>query len=216
MVGSICWKSYRNYWFGRITVGTFFICIILFVYLFIVSPSDDEASSCPTPAPRQPKNGSYLTYIMFALSNRLNFTKSVLDTRLPGFFNATHRRCVPHNDSRMYRNGGVGAGALMLSYIDLWREIGAKPDSELADDDWVFLFEDDVDIIPLEILKSFYPKLFVQWSRTGQSQSLAGNEQIKRRTNHQVLFDRDDRDRFETSQERWNSLPGHLFSAISR
>lgn len=140
-----------------------------------MTSANSESFQCPQPAQTPLKNGSYLTYIMFAVPNRFNFTKSVLDTRLPGFFNATHRQCVLYNDSRMYKHAGLGAASLMLSYIDLWREIGSKSDTELADNDWIFLFEDDVDIIPLSILKSFYPKLYLKWSKTGQSKSLGGN-----------------------------------------
>ena len=173
----IFWKVHKNDWLGRLIAGSLATCAFFLVYLFLVSFTMDD-SLCSSSSKRQARaaNASFLTYIMFSVANRFNFTKSIFDTRLPGFFNASHRYCVPKNDSRVYSNAGLGAGSLMLSYIDLWREIGSKPDSELDDDDWIFLFEDDVDIIPWEILRKFYPKLFLKWSRIGLSQALAGNQ----------------------------------------
>lgn len=171
----ILWSTLKDNRFRRFVIGALVTGLVL---ILCISLFQSPAGSEPCKRTRRHysrKNSSYLAYIMSAIPHRLNFTKSVLEARLPGFFNITHRKCVPLNDSRVYKNAGEGAGALMISYIDLWREIGSKPDEELADNDWIFLFEDDVDIIPLDILRKFYSKVYLKWNRHGQSKSLAGS-----------------------------------------
>lgn len=126
-------------------------------------------------APRKVKNDTgYLTYIISAVPQRLNFTSTVLNTRLPGFFNTHYKLSVPHNDSRIFYKAGIHAASLMLTYIDLWREIGSKPDTELSQNDWVFVFEDDVDIVPIGILKAFYSKVYLHLNGSATSTVLAG------------------------------------------
>ena len=116
----------------------------------------------------------YLTYIISAVPKRINFTSRILHTKLPGFFNASYRNSVPYNDSRMFKTNGAPAGSLMLTYIDLWREIGSKADNELTDNEWIFIFEDDVDLVPLHILKSFYNHIYTQLNFSDTSYPITG------------------------------------------
>lgn len=119
-------------------------------------------------------NTPYLTFIISAVPARRNFTMTTLNTRLPGFFHAKHWKTVSKTDPRIFQSGGIHAASLMLTYLDLWKDISLKAESELADDDWVFLFEDDVDIVPLGILEAFYNEIYTQWNKTNPSKALAG------------------------------------------
>lgn len=124
---------------------------------------------------RQRRGPPYLTYIISVSTQRFNRTKNNLESRLPNFFNTKKKQPVSRNDSRMYRNGAdENAASLMLTFIDLWDEIGALPNTEYSDNDWVFIFEDDVNVVPNSIIQGFYPKIFAQWNYSNPNTSIAG------------------------------------------
>ncbi|CAF5177747.1 unnamed protein product, partial [Rotaria magnacalcarata] len=81
----------------------------------------------------------------------------------PGFFNITLKQCVSHNDSRIMGHRQINVGSLLLTHVDIWDEIGSRSDHELGHNDWVFVFEDDVSVVPPEIMKSFYGKIYTAW-----------------------------------------------------
>ncbi|CAF4868591.1 unnamed protein product, partial [Rotaria magnacalcarata] len=105
----------------------------------------------------------YLAYIISGIPQRYNSTLMQLRDALPGFFNFNRKQPVSHNDSRILRTGDVKVSSLLLTYIDLWNDIGARSAIELRDNDWIFLFEDDVAIIPRSIIKSFYKTIYEKW-----------------------------------------------------
>lgn len=117
----------------------------------------------------------YLAYIISAVEKRRNFTMNCLKERLPGYFKIIQKSAVPHNDSRIVKNGDKQVSALLLAHIDLWTEFGSKPEAEYLDDDWFFIFEDDVDIVPTHIINQFYPTIYQQWLSNNSVNPLRGN-----------------------------------------
>ena len=86
-------------------------------------------------------------------------------------FNIQHKQRVSTNDSWIVSRR---VSSLLLTYIDLWNGIGAKTESELTDDDWIFLFEDDVNIVGFNIIEKFYPQIYAKWNHSNSNNSLAG------------------------------------------
>ena len=165
---------------------SFYISILVVIYILIRQtkvewkncPSMSAENSSATPPLQIGNRSPYLGFVVSAVPNRFNFTKSTLNSWLRGIFNLTHRKSVNKTDPRIYGSVGVGAASLMLTYIDLWKEIALKPASELAENDWIFLFEDDVDIVPLVILETFYNRIYMQWNQTNPSIALAGTIEL--------------------------------------
>ena len=167
----------------RKTINISFCISLLLVIYILIKHTQIEWKSCPSissenssviPPLQKANRSSYPAFIISAVTDRFNFTKSNLNTRLPGFFDVTHRKSVNATDPRIYGSFSFGAASLMLTYIDLWKEIALKPASELAENDWVFLFEDDVDIVPLGIIQGFYNKIYIEWSKTNETKGLTG------------------------------------------
>ena len=121
----------------------------------------------------------YLTYIVSAIPKRFNSTMTNLQGKMPGFFNIHHKQSVSYNDSRILRTGDMKVSSLLLTYVDLWSYFGSRPDNEFTDTDWIFLFEDDVDIVPLSIIERFHPKLYAKWNYSSPNHSLAGRNSIE-------------------------------------
>lgn len=174
-------KSARNENFQRILARLLCTCILLIFYALIdqllIESKECKMSVANHSSPirsRKHNGPPYSTYILSAVAKRINFTSRILNTRLPGFFNITYRNCVPYNDSRIFKTSGIAAGSLMLTYIDLWKEIGSKPAEELDENEWVFIFEDDVDLVPLHILKDFYNKIYTTLNFSNVSYPIAG------------------------------------------
>ncbi|CAF4596725.1 unnamed protein product [Rotaria magnacalcarata] len=106
----------------------------------------------------------YLAYIITSTSPRFNFTYIELTTALPKFFKIIRKSSVSHNDSRIVRRGDVRVLSLLLTHIDTWHDIESRSDRELGENDWAFVFEDDVAIVPPAIMKSFYGKIYTAWN----------------------------------------------------
>lgn len=115
----------------------------------------------------------YLAYIISGIPQRYNSTLKQLNDALPDFFRFHHKQPVPHNDSRILRTGDMKVSSLLLTFIDLWNDIGSRPAAQLHDDEWVFFFEDDVGIVPSHIMKSFYSKIYEKWNYGNPNPSLA-------------------------------------------
>jgi hypothetical protein len=103
---------------------------------------------------------------------------SNLNTVLPNYFNIRHKQPVSLNDTRIYKEGHKEILSLSLTYIDLWNDFGARPEAEYTDNDWIFLFEDDVNIVPFTIIQSFHPQLYAKWNCTNPNSSIAGSKRL--------------------------------------
>lgn len=125
---------------------------------------------------RKKRGPPYLTYIMSSSPRRFNFTFGNLQDRVPNYFNVKLKHSVSINDSRIFYTDDIRASSLLLTYVDLWTAFGAQPETEYSDNDWVFLFEDDVDIVPYGIIERFYSKLFAQWNYSESNSSIAGSK----------------------------------------
>lgn len=108
----------------------------------------------------------YTAYIISYSDRRFNATLYDITTALPGFFNMSRKQAVSINDSRINRASDLGVSSLLLSHIDVWNEFGSKAASERCDDDWVFVFEDDVGVIPYEIIRNFHTQAYMSWNDT--------------------------------------------------
>lgn len=175
------WKSDSTHRFHRLFMILLLVCVVLVIFTRFNQQMLENRSSqsfmlnnITQSSSHRKKGAPYLAYIISAIEKRRNFTMNCLNERLPGFFNISHRSAVSHNDSRIVRNGDRQVSSLLLSHIDLWTEFGSKPEAEYADDDWLFIFEDDVDIVPLHIVESFYPNVYKQWTTKNASQALRG------------------------------------------
>ncbi|CAF3293188.1 unnamed protein product [Rotaria socialis] len=120
-----------------------------------------------------PRGPPYLAYIISGIPQRHNSTRKQLRDALPGFFNFNHKQPVSLNDSRILRTVDMKVSSLLLTYIDLWNDIGARSPIELRENDWIFLFEDDVAIIPRRIMKSFYKRIYEKWRYRSPNPNLA-------------------------------------------
>jgi len=130
-----------------------------------------------SPHTRPARGPPYPTYIISISPNRYNRTRNNIETMVPNLFNIQIKHPVSRNDSRMYTNGvDPGASSLMLTFIDLWTDFGAQPESAYSDNDWMFIFEDDVNVVPYSIIQGFYPKIFAQWNYNSSNSSIAGRK----------------------------------------
>lgn len=138
---------------------------------------------------RRRRGPPYLTYIISISIPRYNRTRNNIEVPVPKFFNIKRRLPVSRNDSRMYRNNvDEAAASLMLTFIDLWGDFAAQSDSEYSENDWMFIFEDDVNVVPNSIIAGFYPKIFPRWNYTNPNTSIAGTNENY--LNHsQKIFD---------------------------
>lgn len=116
----------------------------------------------------------YPAYIISSKDDRFNFTQTNLNKALPNYFDIKRKYSVLHNDTRISRFGLPQVSSLLLTYIDLWSEIGKTPKRQLEDNDWVFIFEDDVNILVNEIIQQFHTELFNRWNHTDDQHSLRG------------------------------------------
>ena len=171
-------KKHRYY---PIFGGIFLIIMMLVMHISMNPPwtiSHDHKMLNLTKSnfskPIRKRGPPYLTYIVSAISKRLNSTMKNLHEKMPGFFNIHHRKSVSFNDSRILRSGDMKVSSLLLTYVDLWSYFGSRPESEFADNDWMFLFEDDVDIVPMSVIESFQPKLSPKWNHSSPNHCLEG------------------------------------------
>ncbi|CAF3824585.1 unnamed protein product [Rotaria sp. Silwood1] len=116
----------------------------------------------------------YLAYIISSIPARFKFTKSNLNNALPNYFNIKKKQSVPYNDSRINFHSSIQFSSLLLTYVDLWNEIGAKPNAELKENDWIFLFEDDVNIVNITLIERFYQQIYAKWKYKDPQHSLKG------------------------------------------
>jgi hypothetical protein len=114
------------------------------------------------------------------MSTRLNATLTNLKTALPGYFNIKHKQSVPFTDSRIVLNGDKYASSLLLSFIDIWMDLGARSEAELKDNDWIFIFEDDVNIVSMDVIQRFYPEIHAKWKYSNPNSSIAGSKRLFR------------------------------------
>ena len=126
------------------------------------------------PHPYKSHGPPYLAFIISSILARFNATNANLNKVLPGYLNIQHKQPVSANDSRMVSETSLQALSLLLTSIDLWNEIGAKAESELTDDDWIFIFEDDVDIVASDSIKYSYPEIYAKWNYSNPNNSVAG------------------------------------------
>jgi hypothetical protein len=167
----------------RVFSGIVLICIMLAMYVNMNSSWTTlpdrkmvNVNESSTALPIQKRGPPYLAYVVSAIPKRLNSTIKNLQEKIPGFFDIRHKQSVSYNDSRILRTGDMKVSSLLLSYIDLWSYFGSRPECEFTDNDWIFLFEDDVDIVPMSIIERFHPKLYEKWNYSSPSHSLAGRK----------------------------------------
>lgn len=156
------WKNDENRRFHRLFIGILSVCIILIIFAN-VNQLRKKSIHCKYPSIHlkgsllgKRRGPPYLTYIISNLPKRLNLTRTSLISRIPFYFNIHHRQPVPHDDLRIRQHGDMNMSSLLLTYVDLWSEFGWKKTDEYNDNDWIFIFEDDVDIVPREIIEKFY------------------------------------------------------------
>ncbi|CAM2707179.1 unnamed protein product [Rotaria socialis] len=132
----------------------------------------------------------YLAYIITSTSRRFNSTYTELAIALPGFFNIIRKECVSQNDSRIMGHGQINVASLLLTHVDIWDEIGSRSDHELGQNDWAFVFEDDVSIVPPEIMKGFYGKIYTAWKYKNPNPILGKTieEGLKMAKNDGILY----------------------------
>ncbi|CAM4777211.1 unnamed protein product [Rotaria magnacalcarata] len=130
-------------------------------------------SKVNSPSLRRRQGPPYLTYIISSIPQRFNSTMKALKTVLPGFFNVKHKEPVPHSDSRILRNGDMNASSLLLTNIDLWSAFAWSSSTDFSDNDWILIFEDDVRIVPPEIMKTFYGETNLTRNHTNSSHIIA-------------------------------------------
>lgn len=84
--------------------------------------------------------------------DRFSTVKRNLEHAFPGFFRFRSNRPLTYEDQRVIRtsqhfpNVDLGHIATKYTFFDAWSTIGADP--QLGDDDWAFIFEDDIAIAP--------------------------------------------------------------------
>lgn len=175
------WCVIKKQRYCPILSGITLIGMILVMYVSMDSPwklsHDRSMLNLTKPNFSKPigKRGSpYLTYIVSAIPKRLNSTMKNLHEKMPGFFNMQHKKSVSFNDSRILRSGDMKVSSLLLTYVDIWSYFGSRPENEFTDNDWIFLFEDDVDIVPMSLIESFQPKLYPKWNHSSPNHYLEG------------------------------------------
>lgn len=122
--------------------------------LFKCQPITTTSTNVSTVSRNQ--SSPYLAYIIAFTEKRFNATFQDLTAALPGFFKIQRIQSVSHNDSRLIGAGDMQVASLLLTHISIWNEIGSKPDTEVAENDWVFVFEDDVNVVPINIMRDFH------------------------------------------------------------
>jgi hypothetical protein len=128
-----------------------------------------------TPKQLRNKRGPpYLTYILSSVPRRFNFTVKSLTSGLPGFFNINRKQPVSLNDSRIYHHGNPKYSSVLLTYVDLLTDIGSKSEAELTYNDWVFIFEDDANIVPAHVIRTSFGKIYAKWNSSYPYPKLAG------------------------------------------
>lgn len=179
------WRMETQQRFYRVFSGIVFVSIMLGMLISMNSSwttfQDHKVLSgnkFNTTISSKRRSPPYLTYIVSATPKRLNSTMTNLQDKMPGFFNIHHKQSVSFNDSRILRTGDMKVSSLLLTYVDLWSYFGSTPDNEFTDNDWIFLFEDDVDIVPMSIIERFHPKLYARWNYSSPNHSLAGRNSI--------------------------------------
>lgn len=165
----------------RCFIRILLISILLIVYITVTMLQKPVVSAKPLPTNTSTTSYSsksrpppYLTYIISNIPRRFNFTLKNLQTALPNYFDIKHKQSVSLNDSRIFRNNDQSASSLLLTYIDVWRDFGARPEAEYSDGDWMFLFEDDVNVVSTDLIRNIYPKIYAKWNYTNSNTSLAG------------------------------------------
>ncbi|CAF3191257.1 unnamed protein product [Rotaria socialis] len=101
----------------------------------------------------------YLAYVITSTHRRFNSTYKQLTNALPRFFNIIRRQSVSHNDSRIMGHAQVNVLSLILTHISVWDEIGSKSENELGENDWVFVFEDDIGVVTAPLVKFIYKRI---------------------------------------------------------
>jgi hypothetical protein len=176
-------NDFNNCTLRRRFTGILLIIIALMIYINM-SKLQKKSNPCKTFLVvnstarhlRESRGPPYLAFIISSSPRRFNATLINLNTALPGYFNIQHKQPVSHNDSRILRHGDKQVSSLLLSYIDMWRDFGAKPEVEFTDNDWVFLFEDDVNVASVSLIKSFNPQIAVKWNISNPHTLLAGSK----------------------------------------
>ena len=174
-------KPGNKHWFLLILFGTLLVCLILAMnyrcnrWIYEVPRTRANFKGELRSSLTKTKSRPYLAYIINGVPRRENFTQNILKKRLPGIFNIVKRTAVPHNDTRVVRHGDKHVSALLLTHIDLWTEFGSKLETEYSDHDWVFIFEDDVDIVPPNIAETFYQDASISKRNRTESRLLTGN-----------------------------------------
>ena len=179
--------NYTNATRRRYFIGILLACIALIIYTN-VSKWQGQVNNCEL----FPQNNStvshlsknhgppYLAFIISPMPKRLNATLTNLQTVLPGYFNIKHKQSVPFTDSRIVLKGDKYASSLLLSFIDIWTDLGAKSEAELKDNDWIFIFEDDVNIVSMDVIQRFYPQIYAKWNYSNPNTSIAGSKRLFR------------------------------------
>ncbi|CAF4063522.1 unnamed protein product [Rotaria magnacalcarata] len=101
----------------------------------------------------------YLAYIITSTDRRFNSTYKELTNALPRFFNIICKQSVLHNDSRIMGHGQVNVLSLILTHISIWDEIGSRSENELGENNWVFVFEDDIGVVTATAVRRLYRKI---------------------------------------------------------
>ena len=162
----------KRHQFCRLRTGLFLI-LAFSVMCIIMNRTGEYLINYGSVILNNRRGPPYLTYIISSLPQRLNSTMKELKAGLPRFFNINHKLPVPLNDSRILRSGDVHVSSLLLTYVDLWRSFGSRPEAEYRDGDWMFVFEDDVGIVPPHIMKAFYGKIYKKWKYSNPKRWLA-------------------------------------------
>ena len=90
----------------------------------------------------------HTAYVLSTQDDRYIWTIAALERGFPSFFDIHRISPVPLNDNRVVR---VASGSVLrsqkLTVVDTWREFSAgQATRHLAADDWMFFFEDDVNV----------------------------------------------------------------------
>lgn len=103
----------------------------------------NHTATTPTP--------TYAAYIISLNTTRYEFSRRNLERHFPNFFHFHLVSPVPLTDVRMKNWRARTPYAMymsgMLTYMDLWMELGSgKSTKHLDDNTWFFIFEDDVNV----------------------------------------------------------------------